>query len=171
MATFNIPSQNQSANKSGKNTSAQAVAFINPYVRFQGEFKQVRCEYNTVFAGTVNNILAALVVQDIDFTLKVEVAKSSSRTPSFAGLVMPEAPQREGKPVLGYLNYSLIDEMGEEFRIKGTFSLMDTPLNRQLIKALEAGIADRLQWDLRVNLAGQEVKDMEVEGDTFGFDL
>ena len=170
MANFNIPSQSQAAAKSGKST-AQAVCFINPYVKFQGEMKQVKCEYNTVFAGSVNNVLAALVAQDIDFTLKVEVAKTSSRVPSFEGLVMPEAPQREGKPVLGYLNYSLIDEAGEEFRIKGTFSLMDTPLNRQLIKALEAGIADRLQWDLRVNLANQEVKDIEVEGNTFGFDL
>ena len=169
MATFNIPSQNSTA-KSGKST-AQAVCFINPYVRFQGEMKQVRCEYNTVFAGSVNNILAACVAQDIDFTLKVEVAKTSTRIPSFEGLVMPEAPAKEGKPVLGYLNYSLVDDHGEEFRIKGTFALTDTPLNRQLIKALEAGIADRLQWDLRVNLAGQEVKDMEVEGDTFGFDL
>ena len=169
MATFNIPSQNSTA-KSGKST-AQAVCFINPYVKFQGEMKQVKCEYNTVFAGSVNNVLAALVAQDIDFTLKVEVAKTSTRVPSFAGLVMPEAPQREGKPVLGYLNYSLIDEEGEEFRIKGTFALVDTPLNRQLIKALEAGIADRLQWDLRVNLANQEVKDLEVEGNTFGFDL
>ena len=169
MANFNFPSQNSTA-KSGKST-AQAVCFINPYVRFQGEMKQVRCEYNTVFAGSVNNILAALVAQDIDFTLKVEVAKTSSRVPSFEGLVMPEAPAREGKPVLGYLNYILVDDNGEEFRIKGTFALTDTPLNRQLIKALEAGIADRLQWDLRVNLANQEVKDMEVEGDTFGFDL
>ena len=169
MANFNIPSQNSTA-KSGKST-AQAVCFINPYVKFQGEMKQVKCEYNTVFAGSVNNILAALVAQDIDFTLKVEVAKTSSRVPSFEGLVMPEAPQREGKPVLGYLNYSLIDEAGEEFRIKGTFALVDTPLNRQLIKALEAGIADKLQWDLRVNLANQEVKDLEVEGNTFGFDL
>ena len=169
MATFNIPSQNSTA-KSGKST-AQAVCFINPYVKFQGEMKQVKCEYNTVFAGSVNNVLAALVAQDIDFTLKVEVAKTSTRVPSFAGLVMPEAPQREGKPVLGYLNYSLIDEEGEEFRIKGTFALVDTPLNRQLIKALEAGIADRLQWDLRVNLANQEVQDLEVEGDSFGFDL
>ena len=169
MANFNIPSQNSTA-KSGKST-AQAVCFINPYVKFQGEMKQVKCEYNTVFAGSVNNVLAALVAQDIDFTLKVEVAKTSTRIPSFAGLVMPEAPQREGKPVLGYLNYSLIDDEGEEFRIKGTFALVDTPLNRQLIKALEAGIADRLQWDLRVNLAAQEVKDLEVEGDTFGFDL
>ena len=169
MATFNIPSQNSTA-KSGKST-AQAVCFINPYVKFQGEMKQVKCEYNTVFAGSVNNVLAALVAQDIDFTLKVEVAKTSTRIPSFAGLVMPEAPQREGKPVLGYLNYSLIDDEGEEFRIKGTFALVDTPLNRQLIKALEAGIADKLQWDLRVNLANQEVKDIEVEGNTFGFDL
>ena len=170
MATFNIPSQSQAAAKSGKST-AQAVCFINPYVKFQGEMKQVKCEFNTVFSGTVNNILAALVAQDIDFTLKVEVAKTSTRVPSFAGLAMPEAPQREGKPVLGYLNYSLIDEAGEEFRIKGTFALVDTPLNRQLIKALEAGIADKLQWDLRVNLANQEVKDIEVEGNTFGFDL
>ena len=133
--------------------------------------KQVKCEYNTVFAGSVNNVLAALVDQDIDFTLKVEVAKTSTRVPSFAGLAMPEAPQREGKPVLGYLNYSLVDEAGEEFRIKGTFALVDTPLNRQLVKALDAGIADKLQWDLRVNLANQEVKDIEVEGNTFGFDL
>ena len=169
MATFNIPSQNSTA-KSGK-SAAQAVCFINPYVRFQGEMKQVKCEYNTVFAGSVNNVLAALVAQDIDFTLKVEVAKTSTRVPSFEGLVMPEAPQREGKPVLGYLNYSLIDDNGEEFRVKGTFALVDTPLNRQLIKALEAGIADKLQWDLRVNLANQEVKDIEVEGNTFGFDL
>ena len=169
MANFNIPSQAAAA-KSGKST-AQAVCFINPYVRFQGELRQVKCEYNTVFAGSVNNVLAALVAQDIDFTLKVEVAKTSTRIPSFAGLVMPEAPQREGKPVLGYLNYSLVDEAGEEFRVKGTFALMDTPLNRQLIKALEAGIADRLQWDLRVNLPSQEVKDLEVEGDSFGFDL
>ena len=170
MANFNIPSQNQSAAKSGK-SAAQAVCFVNPYVKFQGELRQVRCEYNTVFSGTVNNILAALVAQDIDFTLKVEVAKTSTRIPSFEGLVMPEAPAREGKPVLGYLNYILVDHHGEEFRIKGTFALTDTPLNRQLIKALEAGIADRLQWDLRVNLPSQEVKDMEVEGDTFGFDL
>ena len=172
MANFNFPSQNQSAAKSGKGSNAQAVAFINPYVKFGGEFKQVRCEYNTVFAGTVNNILAALVAQDIEFTLKVEVAKTSSRVPSFANLVMPEVKEREGKPVLGYLNYSLIDEMvGEEFRIKGTFSLMDTPLNRQLIKALDAGISGKLIWDLRVNLPNQEVQDMQVEGDTFGFDL
>ena len=170
MATFNIPSQAAAA-KSGKSATAQAVCFINPYVKFQGEMKQVKCEYNTVFAGSVNNVLAACVAQDIDFTLKVEVAKTSTRVPSFAGLAMPEAPQREGKPVLGYLNYSLIDDEGEEFRIKGTFALVDTPLNRQLIKALEAGIADRLQWDLRVNLANQEVKDIEVEGNTFGFDL
>ena len=169
MANFNIPSQNTAA-KSGK-SNAQAVCFINPYVKFQGEMKQVKCEYNTVFAGSVNNVLAALVAQDIDYTLKVEVAKSSSRIPSFTGLVMPEVPQREGKPVLGYLNYSLVDEEGEEFRIKGTFALVDTPLNRQLIKALEAGIADKLQWDLRVNLANQEVKDIETKGDTFGFDL
>ena len=169
MATFNIPSQNSTA-KSGKN-AAQAVCFINPYVKFQGEMKQVKCEYNTVFAGSINNILAACVAQDIDYVLKVEVAKTSTRVPTFTGLVMPEAPQREGKPVLGYLNYSLVDEAGEEFRIKGTFALTDTPLNRQLIKALEAGIADKLQWDLRVNLANQEVKDLEVEGDTFGFDL
>lgn len=170
MANFNFPSQSQAAAKSGKST-AQAVCFINPYVKFQGEMKQVKCEYNTVFAGSVNNVLAALVAQDIDFTLKVEVAKTSSRVPSFTGLVMPEAPAREGKPVLGYLNYTLIDEEEEEFRIKGTFALVDTPLNRQLIKALEAGIADKLQWDLRVNLANQEVKDIEVEGNTFGFDL
>ena len=169
MANFNIPSQNTTA-KSGKNT-AQAVCFINPYVKFQGEMKQVKCEYNTVFAGSVNNILAALVAQDIDFTLRVEVAKTSTRIPSFANLVMPEVKEREGKPVLGYLNYSLIDEMGEEFRIKGTFSLMDTPLNRQLIKALDAGISDKLQWDLRVNLPNQEVQDIEVKGDSFGFDL
>ena len=169
MATFNIPSQNSTA-KSGKN-AAQAVCFINPYVKFQGEMKQVKCEYNTVFAGSVNNVLAALVAQDIDFTLKVEVAKTSTRVPSFARLVMPEPVQREGKPVLGYLNYSLVDDNGEEFRIKGTFALVDTPLNRQLIKALEAGIADLLQWDLRVNLPSQEVKDLEVEGDSFGFDL
>ena len=132
MANFNFPSQSQAAAKSGKQT-AQAVCFINPYVKFQGEMKQVKCEYNTVFAGSVNNVLAALVAQDIDFTLKVEVAKTSSRVPSFEGLVMPEATQREGKPVLGYLNYSFIDEEGEEFRIKGTFALVDTPLNRQLI--------------------------------------
>ena len=169
MANFNIPSQNTS--KSGKNTATQAVCFINPYVKFQGEMKQVRCEYNTVFAGSINNVLAACVAQDVDFELKVEVAKTSTRVPSFAGLVMPEAPQREGKPVLGYLNYSLVDEEGEEFRIKGTFALTDTPLNRQLVKALDAGIADKLQWDLRVNLANQEVKDIEVKGDTFGFDL
>ena len=170
MANFNIPSQNTTA-KSGKST-AQAVCFINPYVKFQGEMKQVKCEYNTVFAGTVNNILATLVAQDIEFTLKVEVAKTSTRIPSFANLVMPEVQEREGKkPVLGYLNYSLIDEMGEEFRIKGTFSLMDTPLNRQLIKALDAGISDKLQWDLRVNLPNQEVQDIEVKGDSFGFDL
>ena len=168
MATFNIPSQNTSA-KSGN--ASQAVCFINPYVKFQGEMKQVKCEYNTVFAGSINNILAACVAQDIDYVLKVEVAKTSTRVPTFTGLDMPEAPQREGKPVLGYLNYSLVDEEGEEFRIKGTFALVDTPLNRQLIKALEAGIADKLQWDLRVNLANQEVKDMEVKGDTFGFDL
>ena len=170
MANFNFPSQSQAAAKAGKAT-AQAVCFINPYVRFQGEMKQVRCEFNTVFPGTVNNVLAACVAQDIDYALKVEVAKTSSRIPSFEGLVMPEPAQREGKPVLGYLNYILVDDHGEEFRIKGTFALTDTPLNRQLIKALEAGIADRLQWDLRVNLANQEVKDMEVEGDTFGFDL
>ena len=170
MANFNIPSQNTTA-KSGKNNTAQAVCFINPYVKFQGEMKQVRCEYNTVFAGSINNILAACVAQDIDFTLKVEVAKTSTRIPTFTGLVMPEAPQREGKPVLGYLNYSLVDEAGEEFRIKGTFALVDTPLNRQLVKALDAGIADKLQWDLRVNLANQEVQDIKVEGDTFGFDL
>ena len=169
MATFNIPSQNSTA-KSGKSVS-QAVCFVNPYVKFGGEFKQVRCEFNTVFAGSVNNILAALVAQDIDFTLKVEVAKTSTRVPSFEGLVMPEAPQREGKPVLGFLNYTLVDDNGEEFRIKGIFSLMDTPLNRQLIKALEAGISDRLQWDLRVNLANQEVQDLQVEGNTLGFDL
>ena len=169
MANFNIPSQNSTA-KSGKNT-AQAVCFINPYVKFQGEMKQVKCEYNTVFAGSINNILAACVAQDIDYLLKVEVAKTSTRIPSFTGLVMPEAPQREGKPVLGFLNYTLIDEAGEEFRIKGTFALVDTPLNRQLVKALDAGIADKLQWDLRVNLANQEVKDIEVEGNTFGFDL
>ena len=169
MATFNIPSQNASA-KSGK-SAAQAVCFINPYVKFQGEMKQVKCEYNTVFAGSINNILAACVAQDIDFTLKVEVAKTSTRIPTFTGLAMPEAPQREGKPVLGYLNYSLVDEAGEEFRIKGTFALTDTPLNRQLVKALDAGIADKLQWDLRVNLANQEVKDIETEGDSFGFDL
>ena len=169
MANFNFPSQNTAA-KSGK-SNAQAVCFINPYVKFQGEMKQVKCEYNTVFAGSVNNILAALVAQDIDYTLKVEVAKTSSRIPSFTGLVMPEVPQREGKPVLGYLNYSLVDEEGEEFRIKGTFALVDTPLNRQLVKALDAGIADKLQWDLRVNLANQEVQDLKVEGDTFGFDL
>ena len=169
MANFNIPSQNTS--KSGKNTATQAVCFINPYVKFQGEMKQVRCEYNTVFAGSINNILAACVAQDVDFELKVEVAKTSTRVPTFAGLVMPEAPQREGKPVLGYLNYSLVDEEGEEFRIKGTFALTDTPLNRQLVKALDAGIADKLQWDLRVNLANQEVQDIKVEGDTFGFDL
>ena len=170
MANFNIPSQNTTA-KSGKNNTAQAVCFINPYVKFQGEMKQVKCEYNTVFTGSVNNVLAALVAQDIDFTLKVEVAKASTRVPSFAGLAMPEAPAKEGKPVLGYLNYSLIDEAGEEFRIKGTFALVDTPLNRQLVKALDAGIADKLQWDLRVNLANQEVQDIKVEGDTFGFDL
>ena len=170
MANFNIPSQNQSAAKSGKST-AQAVCFINPYVKFQGEMKQVKCEYNTVFAGSINNILAACVAQDIDYLLKVEVAKTSTRIPSFTGLDMPEAPQREGKPVLGYLNYSLVDEEGEEFRIKGTFALTDTPLNRQLVKALDAGIADKLQWDLRVNLANQEVQDIKVEGDTFGFDL
>ena len=170
MANFNIPSQNQSAAKSGKST-AQAVCFVNPYVRFQGELRQVKCEYNTVFAGTVNNILAALVAQDIDFTLKVEVAKTSTRIPSFANLVMPEVQEKVGKPVLGYLNYSLVDEEGEMFRVKGTFALVDTPLNRQLIKALEAGIADKLQWDLRVNLPSQEVKDLEVEGDTLGFDL
>ena len=170
MANFNIPSQNTTA-KSGKNNTAQAVCFINPYVKFQGEMKQVKCEYNTVFAGSVNNILAALVAQDIDFTLRVEVAKTSTRIPSFANLVMPEVQEKVGKPVLGYLNYSLVDEEGEEFRIKGTFSLMDTPLNRQLIKALEAGIADKLQWDLRVNLANQAVEDIKVEGDTFGFDL
>ena len=169
MANFNIPSQAAAA-KSGKST-AQAVCFINPYVKFQGEMKRVKCEYNTVFAGSVNNVLAALVAQDIDFTLKVEVAKTSTRVPTFTGLVIPEAPQREGKPVLGYLNYSLVDEAGEEFRIKGTFALVDTPLNRQLVKALDAGIADKLQWDLRVNLANQEVKDIEVEGNTFGFDL
>ena len=169
MANFNFPSQNTAA-KSGK-SAAQAVCFINPYVKFQGEMKQVKCEYNTVFAGSINNILAACVAQDIDFTLKVEVAKTSTRVPSFTGLVMPEAPQREGKPVLGYLNYSLVDEAGEEFRIKGTFALVDTPLNRQLVKALDAGIADKLQWDLRVNLANQEVKDIETEGDSFGFDL
>ena len=169
MATFNIPSQNTAA-KSGKST-AQAVCFINPYVKFQGEMKQVKCEYNAVFAGSINNILAACVAQDIDFALKVEVAKTSTRVPTFAGLVVPEAPQREGKPVLGYLNYSLVDEEGEEFRIKGTFALVDTPLNRQLIKALEAGIADKLQWDLRVNLANQEVQDLKVDGNTFGFDL
>ena len=169
MANYNIPSQNTAA-KSGK-SATQAVCFINPYVKFQGEMKQVKCEYNTVFAGSVNNVLAACVAQDIDFTLKVEVAKTSTRMPTFTGLVMPEAPQREGKPVLGYLNYSLVDEAGEEFRIKGTFALVDTPLNRQLIKALEAGIADKLQWDLRVNLANQEVQDIQVEGDTFGFDL
>ena len=168
MANFNISSQAAAA-KSGK--SAQAVCFINPYVRFQGELRQVKCEYNTVFAGSVNNVLAACVAQDIDFTLKVEVAKTSTRVPSFEGLVMPEAPARESKPVIGYLNYARIDEAGEEFRIKGTFALVDTPLNRQLIKALEAGISDRLQWDLRVNLANQEVKDLEVEGDTLGFDL
>ena len=170
MANFNFPSQNSTA-KSGKSTAQAAVCFVNPYVRFQGEMKQVRCEFNTVFPGTVNNVLAACVAQDIDYALKVEVAKTSTRVPSFEGLVMPEAPQREGKPVLGYLNYILVDDNGEEFRIKGTFALTDTPLNRQLIKALEAGIADRLQWDLRVNLANQEVKDLEVEGDTFGFDL
>ena len=169
MANFNFPSQNASA-KAGKNAT-QAVCFINPYVKFQGEMKQVKCEYNTVFAGSVNNVLAALVAQDIDYTLKVEVAKTSTRVPTFTGLVMPEAPQREGKPVLGYLNYSLVDEEGEEFRIKGTFALVDTPLNRQLFKALDAGIADKLQWDLRVNLANQEVKDIETEGDSFGFDL
>ena len=169
MANFNIPSQNTAA-KSGKST-AQAVCFINPYVKFQGEMKQVKCEYNTVFAGSINNILAACVAQDIDYVLKVEVAKTSTRVPTFTGLVMPEAPQREGKPVLGYLNYSLVDEAGEEFRIKGTFALTDTPLNRQLVKALDAGIADKLQWDLRVNLANQEVKDIETEGDSFGFDL
>ena len=169
MATFNIPSQNTTA-KAGKST-AQAVCFINPYVKFQGEMKQVKCEYNTVFAGSINNILAACVAQDIDYVLKVEVAKTSTRVPTFTGLVMPEAPQREGKPVLGYLNYSLVDEAGEEFRIKGTFALVDTPLNRQLVKALDAGIADKLQWDLRVNLANQEVKDIETEGDSFGFDL
>ena len=169
MANFNIPSQNSTA-KSGKST-AQAVCFINPYVKFQGEMKQVKCEYNTVFAGSVNNVLAALVAQDIDFTLKVEVAKTSTRVPTFTGLVMPEPTQREGKPVLGYLNYILVDHHGEEFRIKGTFALTDTPLNRQLIKALEAGIADKLQWDLRVNLANQEVQDLKVDGDTFGFDL
>ena len=168
MANFNIPSQAAAA-KSGK--SVQAVCFINPYVKFQGEMKQVKCEYNTVFAGSVNNVLAACVAQDIDFTLKVEVAKTSTRIPTFTGLVMPEAPQREGKPVLGYLNYSLVDEAGEEFRIKGTFALVDTPLNRQLVKALDAGIADKLQWDLRVNLANQEVQDIKVEGDSFGFDL
>ena len=170
MANFNFPSQSQAAAKSGKST-AQAVCFVNPYVKFQGEMKQVKCEYNTVFAGSINNILAACVAQDIDYVLKVEVAKTSTRVPTFTGLVMPEAPQREGKPVLGYLNYSLIDEAGEEFRIKGTFALVDTPLNRQLVKALDAGIADKLQWDLRVNLANQEVKDIETEGDTFGFDL
>ena len=169
MATFNIPSQNTAA-KSGK-SNAQAVCFINPYVKFQGEMKQVKCEYNTVFAGSINNILAACVAQDIDYVLKVEVAKTSTRVPTFTGLVMPEAPQREGKPVLGYLNYSLVDEAGEEFRIKGTFALVDSPLNRQLVKALDAGIADKLQWDLRVNLANQEVKDIETEGDYFGFDL
>ena len=169
MANFNFPSQNASA-KSGKST-AQAVCFINPYVKFQGEMKQVKCEYNTVFAGSINNVLAALVAQDIDYVLKVEVAKTSTRVPQFAGLVMPEAPQREGKPVLGYLNYSLVDGWGEEFRIKGTFALVDTPLNRQLVKALDAGITDKLQWDLRVNLANQEVKDIETEGDSFGFDL
>lgn len=169
MATFNIPSQNTTA-KPGKST-AQAVCFINPYVKFQGEMKQVKCEYNTVFAGSINNILAACVAQDIDYVLKVEVAKTSTRVPTFTGLVVPEAQPREGKLVLGYLNYSLIDEAGEEFRIKGTFALVDTPLNRQLVKALDAGIADKLQWDLRVNLANQEVKDIETEGDSFGFDL
>ena len=169
MANFNFPSQSTAA-KSGK-IAAQAVCFINPYVKFQGEMKQVKCEYNTVFAGSINNILAACVAQDIDYVLKVEVAKTSTRVPTFTGLVMPEAPQREGKPVLGYLNYSLVDEAGEEFRIKGTFALVDTPLNRQLVKALDAGIADKLQWDLRVNLANQEVKDIETEGDSFGFDL
>ena len=168
MANFNIPSQNTTA-KSGN--ASQAVCFINPYVKFQGEMKQVKCEYNTVFAGSVNNILAACVAQDIDYVLKVEVAKTSTRVPTFTGLVMPEAPKREGKQVLGYLNYSLVDEAGEEFRIKGTFALMDTPLNRQLVKALDAGIADKLQWDLRVNLANQEVQDIKVEGDSFGFDL
>ena len=171
MANFNFPSQNTNAAKSGKSSNAQAVCFINPYVKFQGEMKQVRCEYNTVFAGTVNNILAALVAQDIDFELKVEVAKTSTRIPTFANLVMPEVQEKVGKPVLGYLNYTLVDEEGEEFRVKGTFALVDTPLNRQLIKALDAGISDKLQWDLRVNLANQAVEDIKVEGDSFGFDL
>ena len=66
----------------------------------------------------------------------------------------------------------MVDDNGEEFPIRGVFALMDTPLNRNLVKAAEAGHGDKLQWELSIVAAANgEQPDDVVDADTFGFDF
>lgn len=169
MATFG--SSNTSTTTSSKKNDAKLLGFINPKVKYQGEFRSVKCEFNSVFSSRINDILFAVVTADKDITIVASVASAAQKTPVFDGVVLPE-PVAKDKPAIGYINYSLVDDNGEEFPIRGVFALTDTPLNRNLVKAAVAGHGDKLQWELSIVAAANgEQPDDVVDQATFGFDF
>ena len=169
MATFG--SSNTSTASSSKKNDSKLLGFINPRVKYQGEFRAVKCEFNSVFSSRINDILFAVVAADKDITIMASVASAAQKVPTFAGVTLPEVKAKE-KPAIGYINYSLVDDNGEEFPIRGVFALMDTPLNRNLVRAAAAGHGDKLQWELSIIAAANgEQPDDVVDQATFGFDF
>lgn len=170
MATFGSTTATTSAAASKKSES-KLLGFINPKVKYQGEMRAVKCEFNSVFSSRINDILFAVVAANKDITIMASVTSAAQKTPVFAGVTLPEVKAKD-KPAIGYINYSLVDDNGEEFPIRGVFALTDTPLNRNLVKAAEAGHGDKLQWELSIVAAANgEQPDDVVDADTFGFDF
>ena len=168
MATFGSTTATTSASKK---SDSKLLGFINPRVKYQGEFRAVKCEFNSVFSSRINDILFAVVAAGKDITIMASVASAAQKTPTFAGVTLPEVKAKE-KPAIGYINYSLVDDNGEEFPIRGVFALMDTPLNRNLVRAAAAGHGDKLQWELSIIAAANgEQPDDVVDQATFGFDF
>lgn len=168
MATFG---SNAATTSAAKKSDSKLLGFINPKVKYQGEFRAVKCEFNSVFSSRINDILFAVVAANKDITIVASVASAAQKTPVFDGVVLPEVKAKD-KPAIGYINYSLVDDNGEEFPIRGVFALVDTPLNRNLVKAAEAGHGDKLQWELSIIAAANgEQPDDVVDQATFGFDF
>ena len=169
MATFG--SNAATASAASKKSDSKLLGFINPRVKYQGEFRVVKCEFNSVFSSRINDILFAVVAAGKEVCIMASVASAAQKTPTFAGVTLPEVKAKD-KPAIGYINYALVDDNGEEFPIRGVFALMDTPLNRNLVKAAEAGHGDKLQWELSIVAAASgEQPDDVVDANTFGFDF
>ena len=169
MATFGSTAATTSA--AAKKSDSKLLGFINPKVKYQGEMRAVKCEFNSVFSSRINDILFAVINAGKDVTIMASVASAAQKVPTFAGVTLPEVKAKD-KPAIGYINYSLVDDNGEEFPIRGVFALMDTPMNRNLVKAAEAGHGDKLQWELSIVAASNgEQPDDVVDADTFGFNF